>query len=160
MRHLAAILHTHNDGHRLGRCLETLYACDEILVVDRGSTDQTLRIAREYGAKVIGAKSETGSAAYVTSRDAGWILCMDTRESLTEGLAASLYEWKLQHGDSSDPNVLSLFVREETPLGWVEKPEAETRIVPRNWQRWNGQWPLAEDTSVALEGRVLRFSFP
>lgn len=159
MRHLAAVLHTHNDGHRLGRCLETLYPCDEILVVDQGSTDQSLRIAREYGARIIAANA-TRSGTYLTTPDPGWILCLDTRESLTEGLAASLYEWKLQHDDSSDPNVLSLFVREETPMGWVEKPEAETRIVPRNWQRWNGYWPLAEGTSVALEGRVLRFSFP
>ncbi len=160
MRHLAAILHTHNDGQRLGRCLETLYPCDEILIVDQASTDHTLRIAREYGATIIAANDGRPPALHSKTSSGGWILCLDTRESLTEGLAASLYEWKLQHGDAADPNVLSLFVREETPLGWVEKAEAETRVVPRNWQRWNGRWPLSEDTSVALEGRVLRFSFP
>jgi glycosyltransferase involved in cell wall biosynthesis len=57
---ITALIHTHNDGLRLGRCLETLYPCDDILVVDHGSDDWTLRVAHEYGAQIIAG--ETGHA--------------------------------------------------------------------------------------------------
>src|SRR5438309_337916 len=93
MRRLAALLRTCNDALRIGRCLETLYPCDEILVIDNGSTDQTLRIAREYGARVVADSGKRASKDLVLS-DAAWLLCLDACESLTEGLAASLLEWK------------------------------------------------------------------
>lgn len=42
-----------NEEARLGRCLESVQGLvDEIVVVDTGSTDQTVEIARHYGAKV------------------------------------------------------------------------------------------------------------
>ena len=47
------LLHTENDALRLGRLLETLYPCDEILIVDHGSFDATSQVAREYGARII-----------------------------------------------------------------------------------------------------------
>ena len=40
-----------NEGHRLGKCLESVKGLvDEIVVVDTGSTDNTVEIAKEYGA--------------------------------------------------------------------------------------------------------------
>ncbi len=49
---ITAFLHTHNDARHLGRALESLRPCDEILIIDHGSTDSTLRVAREYGAAI------------------------------------------------------------------------------------------------------------
>src|SRR5579863_8953024 len=90
---LTALLHTENDALRLGRCLETLYPCDRILIVDHGSRDSTLRIARQYGADIVAAKSGTPAPQYAQAAG-GWILALDPRESLTESLAASLFELK------------------------------------------------------------------
>ena len=47
MPSITALLHTENDALRLGRALETLYTCDDILIVDYGSRDATVRVARE-----------------------------------------------------------------------------------------------------------------
>ena len=58
MPSITALLHTENDALRLGRCLETLYPCDYIHVVDHGSQDGTVPLAREYGARVIAAQPE------------------------------------------------------------------------------------------------------
>ena len=55
MTSITALLHTHNDALRLGRALETVYACDDILIVDHGSEDSTVRVARDYGARVMSA---------------------------------------------------------------------------------------------------------
>lgn len=150
---LTALLHTHNDALRVGRCLETLYPCDEIVVVDHGSADKTVRVAREYGARVVGP----GDSIDRVVRDR-WILCLDPRESLTEALAASLFEWKSEK--VSTLSAFSMFVREETAEGWVANPEALTRLVPGDWQRWNGYFPAHEHSAVALEGELLRFVLP
>src|SRR4051794_16378374 len=116
---ITALLHTHNDGLRVGRCLETLYPCDEILVVDHNSEDGTLRVAKEYGARILSAQ-KIASDWYGSLAHAEWVLSLDPRESLTEALAASLFEWKLR--EVAEQKAFSLFLREETSEGWVAHP--------------------------------------
>jgi glycosyltransferase involved in cell wall biosynthesis len=164
---ITALLHTENDALRLGRALETLYACDDILVVDHGSRDATVRVAREYGARVVSAASGAAPADHFLSAppgsaSPGWILCLDPRESLTEKLAASLFEWKAEafHAQASGAPAFSVFLREETAEGWVEVPAAQTRLVPHTWKLWNGKFPVHEPSALALEGELLRFAFP
>jgi cellulose synthase/poly-beta-1,6-N-acetylglucosamine synthase-like glycosyltransferase len=164
MPSITALLHTENDAPRLGRCLETLYPCDYILVVDHGSRDGTVRLAREYGAHVIAAAPGTTPDHYLRSAPPGWaapgwLLSLDPRESLTESLAASLFELKSQ--SKADRGVaFSVFLREETANGWLEIPAPQTRLVPHTWKLWDGNLPLSEPSAVALEGELLRFVFP
>ena len=63
----------------------------------------------------------------------GWTLCLDPCESLTEKLAASLFEWKSEgwHGKTPAAPAFSVFLREETAQGWVDVPVAQTRLVPK-----------------------------
>ncbi len=160
MARITAVLHTHNDGLRLGRCLETLYPCDEILIVDHGSRDGTVQVAREYGAKIIAATNGTSPNEYFQGSNAEWIMCLDPRESLTESLAASLFEWKSLYGDTSEATAFCVFLREETADGWIKNPTAQTRLVPHGWRRWQDVFPITEESSRTLEGDVLRFEFP
>ncbi len=71
-------------------------AVDEIIVVDTGSTDRTIEIAREFGAKVI-EREWTGSFADArnASFDAAtsdWIMYLDADEVLVAGDAERLRE--------------------------------------------------------------------
>jgi hypothetical protein len=162
---ITALLHTENDALRLGRCLETLYPCDRIVVVDHGSRDATVRLALAYGARVTAALPGADPAHYVPSADLqsadlGWILCLDPRESVSESLATSLYEWKLGAGNAPPAPAFSVFLREETEQGWVEVPVAQTRLVPPDWNRWDGRLPQADPSALALSGELLRFVFP
>jgi glycosyltransferase involved in cell wall biosynthesis len=158
MLEITAVVHTQDDGLRLGRCLETLYPCDEILVVDHGSQDGTVRVAHEYAARVIAAKPGTAPEEILRHARTEWIFCVDARESVSEALAASVYEWKLDGADNVP--AFSVYLREETPEGWVENPEAQTRLVPANWKRWSGRLPMTDQSAVALEGELLRFVLP
>ena len=157
---ITALLHTENDALRLGRALETLYPCDGILVVDHGSADGTVQIARNYGARVMAAKSGESPDHYLRSVSAGWVLCLDPHESLTESLAASLYEWKHLHATAPADPAFAVFLREETAQGWIEHPAAQTRLIPPNWNRWHGGFPAQDPSAPALEGELLRFVFP
>ncbi len=150
MLRLTALIHTHNDALRLGRCLETVYPCDEIVIVDHGSTDRTVQVAQEYGARVISAGTAQPNAP-------GWILCLDPHESLTEGLAASLFEWKL---GAPEAEAFSMSLREETVQGWVEQSATQPRLVPAGWKHWQGHLPANEAKARVLEGELLRFAFP
>ncbi len=173
MASLTALLHTENDALRLGRALETLYACDQIVVVDHGSSDSTTRIAREYGATVLSANPGASPPDYLRARgpraatsisanSSDWILCLDPRESMTEKLAASLFEWKSEpgHNQASANPAFSFFLREETPQGWVDVPFPQTRLVPHTWKSWKGNFPAQEPSAITLEGELLRFVFP
>jgi hypothetical protein len=158
MPSITAIIHTNNDALRLGRLLETLYPCDDIVVVDHESGDGTLTVAHDYGAIILEAKPGAKPATYLKPQFPGWILCLDARESLTESLAASLFEWKSEGVSSAAP--FSVFLREETAEGWIAHPSAQTRLVPANWNDWSGRFPAPVASSISLEGDLLRFAFP
>lgn len=165
---ITALLHTQNDALRLGRALETLLPCDEILVVDHGSRDATRRIAREYGARVVETSDGAGPSQCLQFARCEWILCLDPRESLTEALAASLFEWRSEWRSEGTPESrtspattpFSVYLREETADGWLENPTPQTRVVPRNWNQWKGLMPAPEPSAIALEGALLRFLLP
>jgi glycosyltransferase involved in cell wall biosynthesis len=161
---ITALLHTANDALRLGRTLETLLPCEEILVVNHGSQDATVRIAREYGARILPFHAAANPGHYLQSARHDWILCLDPRESLTEGLEASLYEWRSEARSETANSAFSVFVREETADGWLVLPAPQTRLIPRKWNRCRGYLP-AEDPStyraaLPLEGELLRFILP
>ena len=72
---LTALLHTFNNGLMLGRALETLYPCDEILIVDHGSHDDTVRVASEYAARVISLSADALPSFWLQAACSDWILC-------------------------------------------------------------------------------------
>ena len=165
MPSITALLHTTNDALRLGRALETLLPCAEILIVDHRSTDATRRIARAYGARVVAAENEDKSHRYFDLASHDWILCMEPAESITENLQASLFEWSAlpRHEVTSSAVgglAFSVFVREQIGELWVNVPTPETRLVPRRWPRWHGRLPAPEPSAVSLEGQLLRFALP
>ncbi len=76
-----------NEGDNLRRCLDSINSeVDQIILVDTGSSDQTVEIAREYGAVVIEEEwendfsSHRNSALKVAGSD--WILFLDCDEEL------------------------------------------------------------------------------
>ncbi len=161
MPSITAVLHTENDALRLGRALETLYPCDDIVVIDHGSRDATVRIARQYGARLVHATATLSPQDCLQfANPEGWILSLDPCESLTEKLAASLFEWKSSSLPSvSSRSAFSVFLREETAQGWLEVPVAQTRLVPHKWKLWNGKHPVHDPSARHFGGRIVALYF-
>jgi hypothetical protein len=157
---ITALLHTENDALRLGRTLEMILPCWEIVIVDHHSNDATRRIAREYGARIVAAEGDAIGSHYFSRARHDWILCMQPGESITESLQASLFEWSTLPPDRVIGIAFSVFVREQTGERWLELPQPETRLIPRNWSQWHGRLPAHEPSAVALEGELLRFTLP
>ena len=97
MVQLSAVIITYNEEANIGRTLESVktLVCDgqgEVIVVDSGSTDRTVEIAKSFGAKVF-AEEWKGYAAQKNSAIAkatgDWILSLDADEEVD----AELVEW-------------------------------------------------------------------
>jgi len=155
---ITAILHTHDDRLRVARAIESLRSCDEVLVIDHGSGDDTCDIARRFGARVIAAAGNQASTEpYLREATHDWIFCLQPTESLAESLEASLLEWKLAVHSSDD--VYELAIQEEADVGW-DSSVRETRLVHRDHKRWIGWKPVPPEHPVALEGCLTRFRTP
>ena len=93
---LSGVVIAKNEADRIGRCLQSMRAvCTEMLVLDCGSDDDTVAVARAAGARVehqdwlgfAGQKNEAISRATQP-----WLLLMDADEWLAEGAEARLRE--------------------------------------------------------------------
>src|SRR5579872_2477665 len=92
---LSLIVLTFNEEDNLEECLQSSAGvCQEIFIVDSGSTDRTLEIARRYG-KVECHPFETHSLQWKWALENlplsnDWILALDADQRLTPELAAEL----------------------------------------------------------------------
>jgi glycosyltransferase involved in cell wall biosynthesis len=152
MPRLTAIIHTHNDALRIGRAIESLRPCDEVLIVDHQSSDRTVAVAQQFGGRVI-----SSSDTVLKQARHDWILALLANESSAEALEAALFEWKCT--TPSAQQSFSLRVLEETASGWQELPP-ETRLVHRQAVSWSGPRPGPQPDSIALDGHLLRFRHP
>jgi glycosyltransferase involved in cell wall biosynthesis len=90
---LSAVIITKNEEHNIGRCLKSLGWADEIVVVDSGSTDRTMDVARGYGARVIktpwlGFGKTKQLAVDAASHD--WVFSIDADEEVPVLLALEI----------------------------------------------------------------------
>src|SRR5205814_9688252 len=113
MPKISAIIHAENDERRLGRALESLRACDEVVVVDHASKDRTREVAREHGATIRIGVPGVEPGAYIIDLRYDWILCILPTEAVGESLEASLLEWKQHEHDSECGVGYCVAVREE-----------------------------------------------
>ena len=90
---LSVVIITRNEESNIGRTLASVAWADERIVVDSGSIDRTLEIARRQGANVYeeswkGYAQQKNSAIAKASAD--WILSLDADEEVSAQLAESI----------------------------------------------------------------------
>ena len=155
---LSAVIITRDAGRRLAATLASAAFCAERLVLDSGSTDDTVAIARAAGARVehqafLGYGLQKRRAVDLAAHD--WILSLDADEVLDDDAAAAVQSLDLadpracytfrrrtfvgqrevRHGPWGGETLLRLFHRghaEFSPLAVHEQVEARTapRLLP------------------------------
>src|SRR5580698_3820787 len=105
---LSVVVITFNEEASLGRTLASVQALvadgkGEIIVVDSGSTDRTVEIAKSFGAKVFveewkGYAAQKNSA--IDKANGDWILSLDADEEVSGGLTKEIEE--ICHGPAED----------------------------------------------------------
>ncbi len=104
MNKLSVYVMTFNEKEKIKDCLESVKWADEIIVMDSFSTDGTVDIAKNYGAKMVqkefvGFGKLRNIALENCSND--WILSVDADERVTEELKKEILE-KLAKGPEAD----------------------------------------------------------
>ncbi|OIP39279.1 hypothetical protein AUJ95_05745 [Candidatus Desantisbacteria bacterium CG2_30_40_21] len=90
---ISVIIITHNEEKNILACLSSVKWADEIVVVDAFSTDNTKKLAEEFGAKVFQVKwqgygKQKNYALSLANGD--WILSLDADERITPELAEEI----------------------------------------------------------------------
>ena len=134
MPQLSAIVITKNEAANIGECLDSLAFCDELIVVDCGSTDATMEIARAKGARVEfhewrGFGPQKNYALSLATKP--WVLNLDADERVTAELAAAIKEAIAE--DSADgwefPRLSNFCGRQIYHSGWY--PDYVLRLFRR-----------------------------
>ncbi len=157
MNRISACLVTFNEGHNIARILKSVQGvADEIVVVDCGSQDRTLEIAREHGAKIVRhawtnfaeQKNIAGAAA---SHD--WILSLDADEELSAELRKALLDWKAGQPEFE----VYEFARRTWYLGaWIWHTRWYPDYQRKLYRRDKTKFEVPEHATVKYDGPVGR----
>jgi glycosyltransferase involved in cell wall biosynthesis len=162
---ISVVLIAHNEGSNLGRTLDSVQRLvrdgqGEIIVVDSGSADRTVEIAKAHEAKVFveswkGYAAQKNSAIEKASGD--WILSLDADEELSAG-AAQVVEQILGPDSPKYAAVAGVwFPRKNHFLGrWIRHggfyPDRKLRLFRRGQAQFEAR---AVHETVSSNGRTI-----
>ncbi|MEY3372115.1 MAG: hypothetical protein RLZZ537_583 [Pseudomonadota bacterium] len=166
---LTACIITFNEADRIAACLQSLAFCDDILVVDSGSTDDTVYIAESLGAKVIyrkfdGYRSQKQFA--VENASSNWVICLDADEIISPQLSNSIEAVKAQNFGSATgylfaccTNYHGRYLRHGNAY-----PSRVLRLFDRRYAGWHGSREIHEHVvnrglTMTLPGDLFHFSY-
>lgn len=141
---ISAAIITRDEERNIGRAIESLRCVEEVVVVDSGSTDRTVEIARHLGARVVetgwfGYAAQKNYAAEQCSHD--WVLSIDADEALSETLDAEILQLK-RAGPRFDaytmPRLAQYLGRWILHSGWY--PDRKVRLFDRRKAQWQGDF--------------------
>lgn len=169
MSKISAAIITFNEEKNIERCITSLLeVADEIVIVDSGSTDETVDIAIKLGAKVIehpfeGHIQQKNYAITQTRFD--WVLSLDADEALSETLKISILANKDQLSfDAYEFNRLTNYCGKWIKhCGWY--PDKKIRLFKKGSGKWGGKNPHDKfilnqpKNKKHLKGDLLHYTF-
>lgn len=158
----------HNEEAKIEGCIKSmLEVCDEVVVLDSFSSDDTVDLARSLGA-VVYQRSFTGHIeqknAAVAKTSFDWILSLDADEQLSDELATSILKFK-EHPEYTAyrfnrlNNFCGKWIRHGT---WY--PDRKVRLWRKDMGAWGGENPHDKvvlkpgATTGFLKGDILHYT--
>ena len=168
MKQLAAVIITKNEETNIERCISSILpVTTEVLVIDSGSTDQTIPLAKSLGAQVIEADWKGYAATKNfghTQTNADWILSIDADEVLTPALQKELNDLTLEDDTVYTLNRITNYCGQWIKhSGWF--PDRKIRVFNKSQIYWQGDFVhetlfLPEQTQVKdLKGLLEHYSY-
>lgn len=163
---VAVTVITRNEEERIGAMLESIRWAAEIVVVDCGSTDRTVELARRFTDRVVQHEfadfaSQKNFADSLTARD--WILNLDADEVCTPELASEI------QGLPEDGCEGYLLSRQNQFQGrWIRHcgwaPDYKLRLYRKSRGKWKGKVHESVELDggirpVKLQGKLLHYTY-
>lgn len=170
MSRISVVVITHNEAANIEACLRSVAFADEIIVLDSGSTDDTVLIARREGATVHvspdwpGFGTQKNRALALASHP--WVFSLDADERVSEELQVEILRvvrgtgpeiaWKI-------PRLTQFCGQWIHHCGWT--PDYVLRLFRREMAQFSDDLVherviLAEGSVGRLKTRLLHYSFP
>lgn len=122
-----------DEEHNIGRCLESVQFADEIIVLDSGSVDNTVAIARKYTEHVYstdwpGYGAQKQRALSKATQD--WVLNLDADEAISDSLREEILQ--AISSDSFDAYRVAIQMNfYDQPLKYSASPKRHARLYKR-----------------------------
>lgn len=170
MTTLSVTLIVKNEEKNLAKCLDTVKWADEIVVLDAGSEDKTIEIAKQYTDKIYinsdwqGYGMQRQRLQEYASSD--WILMLDADERLTPELIAAVKNVLINDDRNKVfalPRLSWCFGKFIRHSGWY--PDYVTRLYAKNKAKYNAQLVhekleyANEIELVKLKGDLLHYTY-
>ncbi|MCX8010216.1 MAG: glycosyltransferase family 2 protein [Ignavibacteria bacterium] len=165
---ITAIVPTYNEEKNLARCLSSLRWCDELIVIDSFSTDNSVKIAESFGAKVLinNYISYSHQVVFGVEHAANdWILIVDADEEVSDNLKNEIEEVLNQNSNKffvyEIPRKVFFLGRWIEHCGWF--PDFQIRFFHRdyviiNLQQVHGGF-IPKTETKKLNGLVYHYSY-
>lgn len=161
MPRLSAIIIAKNEAAHIADCLDSLAFCDERVVLDGGSIDDTVALAQKHGARVVSAPDWHGFGPQknlaLSQATGDWVLSLDADERVSRALAAEI--GKAIAEERADgyqmPRRSSFCGRTMRHSGWY--PDYVLRLFRRGKARFSDD---AVHERVICDGLVARLTEP
>ncbi len=158
---------TRDAAHELPDCLESACFAADTVVVDSGSRDDTVEVARRFGARVIdhpfagfGAQKQFAVAAALHD----WVLCLDADERVTPELAVAIAAVFARENPGASAFAVA---RRNRFMGrWLQHgegyPDWNVRLFDRRWARWSDdvvhERVIVDGHAARIDGDLLHAS--
>ena len=169
MNKLSVAIITYNEERNIARCIKSVIDfASEIIVMDSGSTDETVNIAKSLGAKVyhqpfLGHIQQKNLVLTKTTNQ--WVLSLDADEAVDNKLKNNIIrELKTPDADGYEINRMNSYCGKWIKHGaWY--PDKKLRLWNKTKGEWTGLNPhdrfhLAPGSKINyLQGHILHYSF-
>ncbi|MFY8034888.1 MAG: glycosyltransferase family 2 protein [Flexibacteraceae bacterium] len=165
---ISGIIIAKNEADRIVSCIKSLQSiCAEILVIDSYSTDETVKVSEEAGAKVIQHQFEGFGAQKqfaVSQASNNWVLVIDADEVLSNDLQS-----EIQERFKNNPSVSGFYLPRtfvflgKQMRGGGEEKKKYLRLFNKQKGNFNHK-PVHEDVemegeAIWLRGSLLHYSY-
>ena len=167
MSNVTVVILTKNEEKNIEDAIENAKLVSEkVLIVDSGSTDNTVELARENGAKVVFREWDDDFSAQrnyaLENIDTRWVVYLDADEQLNEQLISEIK--KVIEADSV---AMYRFIRRNSAFGkdfryGVLGPDSVIRLFPKDKVRWQDkvhERPVGDLPVITLKGYMKHYTY-
>lgn len=168
METISVVLSVLNEESKIERTLSSVQWADEIILMDNGSTDKTVALARQYGAKIFRGKNNpmlnVNKNVGFAKAKSDWILSLDGDEVIPPDLARQIKEKALSPQPSvPNPQVVGYWIPRKNILfgKWIQHglwwPDKQLRLL----RRGRGKFPCVHvHEYLSIDGPAGQLSEP